>query len=350
MAEINLTSRFSDKVDERFRQRSLTDMHAGHAYEFSGVRSVKVYSVDSVPVGDYTRTGQSRFGTANELGDTVQELTMGQDKAFTFTIDRGNAAEQLNLKHAARRLRTNWDEVCTPLIDRYRFSRWMNGAGMGKVNSTALTSSTVMAAIFDAGAEMSNSLVPVSGRTLFIRQSLFTKVKLSDQIMGIERLGQGALSNGIVGELDGMKVVPVPDSYFPAGVCFLIKYRNATVDPMRLQTFRVHKDPPGIDGDLAECRFYFDSFVLGNKVNGLYVYAQSGMCQAPTVAISDHSATITGEAGETVIYTTDGTDPKTSGTAKTYTEAVTTTAGMTVRAYASKSGLVNSPIAEAVDE
>ncbi len=347
---INLTTKFSNKVDERFRLESLTDAHAGHSYEFSGVGGIKVFSVDTVPVVDYTRSGQSRFGTAVELGDTVQELMMSQDKAFTFTVDAGNAADQLNVKHVARRLRVNWDEVATPMIDKYRLRRWMDGAGLGKVESTALTSSTVMKAIFEAGAAMSNALVPTAGRTLFISQSLYVSAKLSDQIMGIERLGEKALAKGVVGRLDGMQVVPVPDSYLPGGVQFFIKYKNATVDPVKLQTFRVHKNPPGIDGDLGECRFYYDAFVLGNKVKGLYVYAKSGMPAAPTITITGHSATIAGSTGETIRYTTDGSDPKTSATAKDYSAAVTLSAGALVRAYASKAGSLNSPIAEALDE
>lgn len=347
---INLTTKFSDKVDERFKLMSLTDAHAGHSYEFTGAAGIKIYSVDSVPIVDYTRSGQNRFGTAVELGDTVQELIMSQDKAFTFTVDAGNAADQLNIKHVSQRLRTNWDEMATPMIDKYRLNKWAAGAGLGTVSSTALTESSLMKAIFEASAAMSNTLVPTNNRTLFITQSLYVSAKLSNQIMGIDKLGEKALAKGVVGELDGMKVVPVPDSYFPAGVEFLVKYKNATVDPMKLKTLRVHKNPPGIDGDLGECRFYHDAFVLGNKANGIYVYAKSGVQAAPTISISGHSATITATSSDAIYYTTDGSNPKTSSTAKKYSTAVTTTAGTTVRAYAAKSGVLDSAIAQAVDE
>ena len=111
---INLASKFSDKVAERFTQRSLTDAYAGKSYDFSGVKSIKIYSVDSVPVGDYTRSGSTRFGSLTELGDTVQEMTMTQDKSFTFSVDAGNDAEQLNIKQVTKRLRMNWDEQATP--------------------------------------------------------------------------------------------------------------------------------------------------------------------------------------------------------------------------------------------
>lgn len=350
--EMNLTAKFSDKVDERFRIKSLTEAFTGHNYDFSGARTVRVYSVDSVPVTDYTRNGANRFGAANELGDTVQELTLSQDKAFTFTVDNGNAADQLNVKHAAQRLRANWDEVCTPLIDKYRLSKWASGAGLGKVNAADLTSDTVMEAVFEAGTEMSNKLVPLTDRVLFIRHSLYVKAKLSSQLLSMEKLGTRALQNGVVGELDGMRVVPVPDSYLPQGVCFMIKVKGATADPMKLHTFRVHKNPPGLDGDLAECRFYFDAFVLGNKVNGIYVYAKSGMLNAPSIAVSGNSVTISGDAGASFKYTLDGTDPKSSHSAQVYDGASkpTVAAGTVVRAFAFADGALNSPVAEAVGE
>lgn len=38
---INLATKFSDKVAERFTLRSLTDAYAGKGYDFSGVKSIK---------------------------------------------------------------------------------------------------------------------------------------------------------------------------------------------------------------------------------------------------------------------------------------------------------------------
>lgn len=345
---INLTTQFSDKVAERFTLRSLTDSFAGKDYDFSGVKSIKIYSVDSVPVGDYTRTGTNRFGTLTELGDTVQEMTMTQDKGFTFSVDAGNNAEQMNIKQVAKRLKRNWDERATPLIDMYRFSKWMNGAGLVSAESAALTKANVVEKIMNGTAAMSNRLVPLTNRTLFIRESVYINVKLASEIVGIDKLGAKSVGTGVVGELDGMKIVRVPDSYFPAGVNFFIKYKNATVDPMKLKTLRVQKNPMGIDGDVAECRFMHDSFVLGTKINGLYVDVAAASVQAnPVIAKASETWTITSANATAIRYTLDGTDPKTSDTAQTYSAALTGLAsGTVIKAYAAKSGLVNSGVTE----
>jgi hypothetical protein len=129
---VNLTTKYSPLIAERFKDQSITDAYAGKKYDFDGAQSIKIYTVDKVALNDYSRTAAGgRFGTVAELGDTIQTLTMSQDKSFTFSIDHGNAADQINIKHANEQLKSNWDEVVTPAIDQYRFSKWANGAGLG---------------------------------------------------------------------------------------------------------------------------------------------------------------------------------------------------------------------------
>ena len=97
---INLASKYATKLDERFRLSSLTDAYAGKKFDFEGVNTIKVYSVNKVDPSDYSRTATSfRFGTVNELGDTVQTMILTKDRGLTFAIDHGNAMQQFNVKH-----------------------------------------------------------------------------------------------------------------------------------------------------------------------------------------------------------------------------------------------------------
>ena len=104
----------------------------------------------------------------------------------------------------------------------------------------------------------------------------------------------------------------------------------------------------GIDGDVAECRFMHDAFVIGTKVNGLYVDVAAANVQAtPTIAKSSSTWTITSSGATAIKYTTDGTDPKTSSTAQTYSDALSGLAsGTVIKAYATKTGALNSCVAE----
>ena len=269
MATINLATKFSTKVAERFSIGSLTDAYAGKEYDFSGVKSIKVYSIDTVEMANYTRSGTDRFGTLNELGDTVQEMAMTQDRAFTYSIDKGNAAQQYNIKAATRSLKRQIDEVVTPEIDKYRLAQWAAGKGLTKVDAS-LTKSSVLEAIMTGSMEMNNALVPKKNRVLFIKESIYLQCKLADQIVGIDKLGEKAIKDGSVGMIDLMKVVPVPDSYFPENTNFIIKYKNATVDPVQLKTYRILTEQRGVDGDVVEGRIIYDSFVLTTRNKGIY--------------------------------------------------------------------------------
>lgn len=344
---INLTTKYSPLVDKRFTMQSITDAYAGKKYEWDGAQSIKVYSIDRTQLNDYNRTAAGgRFGNVTELGDGVQTMTLTQDKSFTFSIDHGNAADQLNIKRCNEQLKSNWDEVCTPAIDKYRLAKWIDGAGQGAVNATALTKSTIISAIMTAGAALSNKLVPKKNRVLFIRESLYIECKLSTEIVGLDKPGEKAVINGVVGTIDGMAVVPVPDSYFPSEhVNFLIKYKDSTADPMKLKTMRVQKNPIGYDADVGECRFYHDSFVLGNKADGLYVHAKGGVAAAVTFSATNNTITLA-SSGNTIKYTTDGTNPKTSDSAQVYSSAIAITANTKIKAYAYKAGSINSAVTE----
>jgi len=87
--------------------------------------------------------------------------------------------------------------------------------------------------------------------------------------------------------------------------------------------------------------------VLDAKVNGIYVHGKDGVVAVPTVSMSGAAATLAcATSGAAIKYTLDGSNPKNSATAATYSAAVTLAAGQTIRFYASKAGLVNSCIVE----
>lgn len=273
MAEINLAEKYSKKVAERFSLASITDAFAGKDYDFSGVQSIKIYSINTVPMNNYTRNGTERFGAMEELKDTIQEMAMTKDRSFTFSIDKGNNAQQFNVKAATKALKRQIDEVVTPELDKYRLNAWATGAGLN--GTTAITKANVIETIMNGTMAMNNALVPRKNRTLFIKESIYLHAKLADQVIGIEKLGGKAVKDGSVGMLDGMKVVPVPDSYFPNGMNFMIKYKGSTVDPVQLKTYRVLTEQRGIDGDVVEGRIIYDAFVLDTKKNGIYVSSNS---------------------------------------------------------------------------
>lgn len=268
---INLAEKASPKVVERFKAKSFTEGLFTSAYDWTGVATVKVYTVDNLPLNDYdkTLTTGSRFGALTEVGDTVQEMTVTDDKSFNGSIDKGNNTAQLQIKAASTVLKRTTDEVLIPYTDKYRLNKLAAGAGLSKTG-VSLTKSNALETIMSAGAEMSNELVPMDGRVLYIGQTEAIKVKLADQVVGVDKLAEKVIVNGVIGAIDGMQVRIVPDSYMPTGVVFMIVTRGCAVAPKKIETYRILEEHPDIDGHVVQGRFLHDCFVLDTKNKGIY--------------------------------------------------------------------------------
>jgi len=268
---INLASKASDKVAERFRLGSVTEGLFTNKYDWTGVATVRVYTVDNLSLGDYdkTKVSGSRFGAIAEVGDTVQEMTVTDDKCFNGAIDKGNDTAQMMVKSAGAVLRQTTDEVLIPYVDKYRLAKLADGAGT-KVYNVSLTKANALETILTAGAAMSNNNVPKPGRVLYIGETEALKVKLADQIVGVDRLAERTIVSGVCGAIDGAQVRIVPDSYMPTGVVFLLVKTGCAAAPKKIETYRILDQHPDIDGHVVQGRFLHDCFVLTARNKGIY--------------------------------------------------------------------------------
>ena len=98
---INLHSKYSDQLAKLYTKNSFVEGHTNTRWSFSGFKSIYIPSITTQPLNDYQRSGTSRYGTPKDLQDTVQEMTMTQDKSFTIVIDKGDNSEQQMMKRAA---------------------------------------------------------------------------------------------------------------------------------------------------------------------------------------------------------------------------------------------------------
>lgn len=318
---INLAEKYSDKVAERFAKSSVTAGAFNDEIKFDGVKTVSVYSVDTAPLTDYTTDSVYRYGEPAELGDTVQSFTLGQDKCFTYSIDKGIDNDQMNVKGAAKTLKREIDEVISPYLDKYRLAAWAHNAGQYGEMAT-VNKSTVVGYITDATAALDNKLVPEDGRTLFITADNYRALKQNPDFIACDRLGEKALGKGVVGEIDGMKVVKCPEGWLPEGAEMLITHKSSVIAPTKLRDYKIHSDPPGINGNLVEGRIIHDAFVLGSRADGVYVGLNSAyVVETPVITDVSANSAVTvscNTANADIFYTEDGTDPRYSPTARAY--------------------------------
>lgn len=346
---INLGVKYAKKIDQAFTIGSLLKGRMSHENEFVGARTVRVHNINTVPLNDYDR-GKSgnRYGEPTEVGDTLQELVMSQDKSFSGVIDKGNDLDQ-SINKAGKFLGVEMSEEVIPAYDRYCFGRLAQLAGRIVGNAKAIDGTNVISRMSAARAYLLNKRVPVKGRTWYVSTALFNALVETDQFKNLDKLGGKAVTQGQVGELFGAPVVEVPEDLMPAGVNFILLHKRAATAPEKIHDTKVHIDPPGISGNLVEGRFYYDLFVYGHKADGVYVDVTTGggvtVLAAPTIAAA--GGAITAETGATVYYTTDGSDPRYSITAQPGT-APAGGKGVVVKAYQRKDGAYPSPVAEQV--
>ena len=344
MATVNLAEKYADKLDERFVKGSLTDAFVGTDYDWEGVNAIKVWTLDTPELSNYDLSKNSnRFGEPSEVDDELSTYTLTQKKSFTKTFDATYVQDQNFKKKSAAYLKQMWDERYVPAIDAYRLNVWANGAGLGVLNATELTKDTIMEAVLKAHAALDDADVPTENRATFIRADVAVACKLASEMANNQNWVDKAVVKGKIAEINCSPVVTVPTGRMPTGVEFMIKYKRATADPVKLRLLRANDNAPGIAGTLMEGLVRYDSFVLSQKADGIYVYAQNGVAAEPTISASGTIATAT--SGAAIKYTVDGSNPKTSGTAVSYTAAVTAGSGSKIRAYAHKEGLIDSPIA-----
>lgn len=270
---VNLASKYEKKVDERFKLKSLTQSAVNTEYDWNGTNSINVYSVPTVAMNDYVTSGLSRYGTAAELDNTVQTMVLTRDRSFTFTIDKKNQQDTQGVMEAGKALARQIDEVIVPEIDIYRLAA-MSAAAVanGHTATLAVTSSNAYSSILAGTEKLDNKKVPQGGRLLFVTPGFYNLIKLAPDFIKSTEIAQKMLVNGQVGEIDGMKVIKVPTSYMPANTPFLIAHPVATVAAQKLEDYKIHDNPPGINGKLVEGRKRYDAFVLENKKNALYVH------------------------------------------------------------------------------
>lgn len=267
---MNLATKYAKKVDERFARESVTEAAVNNEYDWEGSAAIKVYGVDTVAMGNYTRTGTARYGTPAELGNTLSTYTLARDRSATWAIDRRNQAETNMVMEAGKSLARQIREVVTPEIDVYRLAAMHAAAGTaGNTATAATTAANAYTKFLEANAKLDEAKAPVIGRIAYVIPAFYNFMKLDPTFVKASDIAQNMLIKGQVGEIDGVKIVKVPTTYLPANTAFIITHPIATVGPKLLEDYKTHDNPPGINGWLVEMRVVYDAFVLANKAGAI---------------------------------------------------------------------------------
>lgn len=277
---IELATQFTSNVDEQFAAESRRELLTNHGYDWTGAHSIKVYKITTSQMNDYNRAGDtdevnwSRFGPVKNLNASTEELTLTKDRSFTFVIDLMDEDETARAVAAAGALARQNREVVIPEVDSYIYNVMCTKAGT-KPAAKTLTVDNLYDEIIAGSAVLDNAEVPETERVLLVNPETYRIMKKCPEIVMDTDVGNELRLKGVIGIVDGMTVIKVPANRLPEGFGFMLAHPCATVAPVKLETYRIHEDPPGISGNLVEGRIYYDAFVLDNKKLAIYYQAHT---------------------------------------------------------------------------
>ena len=323
---VNYAQKYDKKVDERFYKESQALMGCSNAYEFTGVRTVNVYSIPTADMVDYSRNGANRYGIPDELQNNIQAMEVRKDRAFTFTIDKGNKIQTQMVMDAGKALSRQLREKVVPEFDSYVFGEMADAAVTNGATSTDTIDKTTAYEAFLAGQEwLGDRMVPDAGRIAFCSYRFANMLKQDSAFMRYGNMSQEMILKGVLGEVDGTKIIKVPSSRLPGDASFILVHPSACVAPKQLEDYKIHDNPPGISGWLVEGRIIYDAFVLSQKVDALYYAAGSGVLGTLIVSSVEGST-----SGKSIISVAGANVPGTTLVYKTGTSETNVTYGMDV--------------------
>lgn len=142
----------------------------------------------------------------------------------------------------------------------------------GHSATAAITKANAYEKFLDGQEVLDNSLVPTEGRVAVVSTAFYKAIKLDSSFTKTGDMATKLSYKGLVGEIDGVPVIKVPASYMPTNCEFIITHPIATLNPKKLSDYKIHRDPPGINGNLVEGRVRYDTFVLEAKKDAVYAH------------------------------------------------------------------------------
>lgn len=164
-------------------------------------------------------------------------------------------------------------EKVIPAYDTHVFATLAKNAGHSV--DTAINKSNAYESFLAAQEWVGNNNVPDSGRVCLCSYKFAGLLKQDNTFMRDCDMAQNMQIKGLLGEVDGTKLVRVPSSRLPKGCDFILTHPVACVAPKQLSEYKIHTDAPGISGWLCEGRILFDAFVLNNKKAAVYYHGQA---------------------------------------------------------------------------
>lgn len=270
---VELATKYAKYTDEIFKQESKRALLTCNDFDWDGAHTVKIWKISTAEMQDYGRTGAteghiSRYGAIKDLDAQTETMLLKKDRSFVFNIDTLDENETEGQLEAASALARQLREVVIPEIDKYVYG--VMTAGAGTTATKEITATNVYDEILEGSKALDNAEVPETERVLLVSSETYNLMKKSKAIIMDTDIGAEMRLKGVIGVLDGMQVVKVAGVRLPENFGFMIAHPAATVAPVKLEKYGMHKDTVLSSGTIVTGRIAYDAFVLENKKQGIY--------------------------------------------------------------------------------
>ena len=269
----NFASASLKVLDERYFVKAKTNdiINKGIRLDFNGRQSVTIYNVSVVAETDYVRGGSNRFGQLVELGTGTQTFTLSQDKAWTYSIDRGNWADSMMVTEVGESVKRQVREVAIPTTDKYRLATLQAYAVANSQSQvTVVTNVNAYQTYLAANVYFTNALIENENIHVFMTRTYYNLLRRDTEFKIASDEAYKDVKSGDVKIVDGITIHIVPASYLPANTEFLFTADDVLVAPTKFDMIRTLNEVQGIDGWVVEGRRYYDAFIPTNRGKAIY--------------------------------------------------------------------------------
>ena len=345
---VNLVKKYHNKLVQSLEYATNLAGKTTNEYRLDGSEGIYLTSLLPQSLNNYSKSGTSRYGSPAEMQNAQQYIAWDYDKSYAITVDKSNYQDGGYLSTAGAVIQEQNEAIVAPFVEQNFYARMAENAGSGGGSGTAISSSNIMSRIVAAEAAFRNGGIPKADRYLAIGTTLFQLIRQS--LTNCDTVTDKMLLKGVVGKIGTLNVLEVADADLPTGVNFIAWQKKAALKAFDINDAKAHQDPPGINGILVELRVRGVAAVIRKYAAGVYVdciaYGSSGTNQLQAPGVSNAGAITINGSADYVMYTLDGSDPRTSMTAVKITSGKTPThtAGDVIKAVGYKDGKVISAV------
>lgn len=274
---VNLTTKFQKATSDILKAGTKTSSIVNDRWDWDGANSIKVYTLADPTVGNYDATAASaRYGTPAEVQDTIQTFTLTRDRSFSSVMDNLNIQDTNGVRRPAAYVAQVVKNKMIPEIDTYRLAALVTAGGVARsttlVAAAASTTANAYTNFLLLNANITDNEGNASGRVAIMTQTFYNLLKQTTGFTLASDQAYSDLRKGVVGEVDGVKIVVCPSSRMPANTDLIITHPSVLTAPEKLKDVVLHKNAPGYNGHLIEYRHRYDAFVDTNQLFNLAIH------------------------------------------------------------------------------